>query len=230
MGERAQRVRREPRMALNALAQYMLASAGQRETILREQKYPSDFRVIYYDEANRAILRFLLDPDRDPEILRQAEQRIRAVTGVDRNEAQRLNANADAVAAFTACYQEITFDELVATRGPQDSSILIEGVTVNVRPEVLLTGQYRSSASSGAVKIYLSRNSALGEEGAAAAGAVVHMYIEGRAPTAHVCLPRHCTVVDVFGRACYAAPRAVTRRRNEIQAACREIAQRWPTI
>lgn len=225
-----QRVRRNPRMALNALAQYMAAPPARREAILRDQKYPADFRVLWYDYANRAILSYLLDSDRDGGILTTAEQRIRALPADDRNESQKLRDNADAVAAFAACRSSITFDNLKARRRSQEGNIVIEGVTISVRPEVVLEGHYRGSECIGGIKLYLSKNTRLGDSGLAMAGAVLHLFLERNAPPDSGCATRHCTVIDVFGRACSCAPRAVVRRRNDIEAACREIAQRWPTI
>lgn len=225
-----QRIHRLPRMSINALSQYLAATAARRERILHEQKYPPVFRARWYEHASRAILRYLLDPDHDPDFLNVAEQRIRALPAEDKNTRQKVRDNADAIAAFRACCTNIAFDALTASRGPEQGNSVVEGVTISVRPEVVLAGQYRNSNCVGGIKIYLSKNDRLGDEGAATIGSMVHLFMEHVAPADHNCNLRHCTVIDVFDRNCTAAPRAVNRRRAEIQAACREIAQRWPTI
>jgi hypothetical protein len=225
-----QRVHREPRMSINALSQYMTAPAARREAILREQKYPSDYRVIWYEHATRAIVRFLLDPEKDVNVLTEAAQRIRTRPEADRKEQRKLADNANALIAFAACYNQIPFDGLRVQRGPQEGNLVLEGVTISVRPEAQLVGDYRGVHSLGAVKLYLSKNNRLGTDGFATTGALLQFFMQARLPTGSTCLARHCNVVDVFGRKCVAAPRAAARRRNEVEAACREIAHRWPNI
>jgi hypothetical protein len=217
-------------MSLNALAQYMTANAGRRERILRDQKYPPTFQVTWYHEATRAITRYLLDPDRETDILTVAEERLDQQPADGDNERQRLNDNATAIRSFAACCEDITFDAMTAQRPPQDSQLVIEGVTVSVRPDVILGGSHRGHESLGGVKIYLSKNERLDEDSASAVGALLHRYVSGQAFDGENCNVRHCTVVDVFGRTCASAPRAITRRQREIDAACREIAQRWATV
>jgi hypothetical protein len=225
-----QKIHRSPRMSINALSQYLVATAARRERILHDQKYPPVFRARWYEHASRAILRYLLDPDHDVDYLNAAEQRIRALPAADKNSRQKNRDNADAVTAFRALCSAIAFDDLTTSRGPEQGNSLVEGVTVSVRPEVVLGGQYRNENCVGGIKVYLSKNDRLSEDGAATIGSMVHLFMEHNAPSGHSCKLRHCKVIDVFGRSCTTAPQAVHRRRAEIQAACREIAQRWPTI
>lgn len=225
-----QKIHSHPRLSLNALAQYLGAGAVRREKILFDQKYPATFRIIWYQQAIAAICRYLVDPDRPAEILARAESRIRSMPSASANERQRLHDNADAIAAFAACRDDVVFDGLMAERGPQESSMLIEGVAINVRPEVILSGQYRAGAALGGIKLYLSKNDALDASGFGAIGALLHQFVERASELGAICNPRHCTVVDVFARRCEGAPRAITRKRREIEAACREIALRWDSI
>jgi len=228
MAER--KVHRAPRMSINALAQYLVATPAGRERILRDQKYPPVFRARWYEHASRAIVRYLIDPDHDGDYLVSAEERIRALPATRKNDKQKLRDNADALVAFGAVAPAIAFDGLASERGPEQGNSLVEGVTISVRPEVVLSGQYRNEHSVGGFKIYLSKNERLSDDGTATIGSMLHLFMEQNAPTGHLCNLRHCRVIDVFGRSCTPAPRAVNRRRAEIQAACREIAHRWPTI
>lgn len=59
------RERHAPRFSVNSLSEYLVANASRRRRILEEQKRPRDFQVIYYKEAEEAIVRFIVD-DRDP--------------------------------------------------------------------------------------------------------------------------------------------------------------------
>jgi hypothetical protein len=224
------KIRRSPRLSVNALAQYIVAPAARRERILREQKYPPTFRTTWYGLAARVILRYLIDPERDAEILVAAEERIRALPATGKNRAQKVRDNADAIAAFRACCTNIIFDQLKVNRGPGEGTSFVEGVIISVRPEAVLTGKHLDRECIGGVKLYLSKNDRLGNEGAATIGAMLHTFLGQNTVQGHACNIRHCTVVDVFGRSCTRAPKAIIKRTDDIKAACREIAQRWPTI
>lgn len=218
-----------PRMSVNALTRYLTANAAQRETILEEQKYPDTFRSNWYVPAQRAIVRYLLDDERDDEILIAAEARIRETPAATRNEVQRRNGNVSAIASFRRCANTISFDGLTPERGPRSANIQVEGVTISVRPDIILTGQYRNDDCYGGIKLYI-KNDRLGVDGAAIVGAALQRYFSESLPDEAVCNARHCLVVDVLGSSCTRAPRAIVMRQREINAACREIALRWPTI
>lgn len=228
--QREQRVRQTPRMGLNALAQYMMAGAAARERILHDQKYPTGFRPIWYEHATRAIVRFLLASDRDAEMLTRAEDRIRALPYGGQNERQKLQDNADAVAAFSRCVRSIMLDGMTTSRGPEQANVFIEGVTISIRPEILLRGHYRGQELLGGLKVYLSKREPLQDEGLAIVGSLLHMAVDRLASEHERCIVRHCTVVDVFAGQCACAPTAVVRRRREVEATCREIAHRWPAV
>lgn len=82
----------------------------------------------------------------------------------------------------------------------------------------------------GGLKLYLSKADRLNEETGALVGTVVQVLVSNRLGPEEHCLQRHCQVIDVFGAECYEAPTAIVRRRREIQAACREIRERWEGI
>ena len=46
---------RKPRISVNKLAEFSRAKAGRQRQILSDQKYPTDFKGMYYKEASEAI-------------------------------------------------------------------------------------------------------------------------------------------------------------------------------
>lgn len=226
MADPAPTGRRSPRLSLNALAHYMAATAGQRESILREQKFPPEYKQVWYREATNTIIRFLLDEDQDEEILVRAIDRYLAAGG-SQHEQKRLKYNAEALQGFLGGYGELATDSLELARGSRSGTLAIEGVTISIRPEILLSGTYRGQRVCGGLKLYLSRSERLTDDSAAHIGALLFRYSGTSSPRAS---RRHCQVMDVFVGDVFAAPTATARRMNDIEAACREIALRWPSI
>lgn len=62
-------VRPEPRISVNKLGEYLVATASRRRQILRDQKRPPDFKVVRYADAQRAIVDYFIDRHSDPDVL-----------------------------------------------------------------------------------------------------------------------------------------------------------------
>jgi len=216
-------------MSLNALAQYTAATAAQRESILRDQKFPPEFKQVWYKDATNTIIRFLLDDDHDEEILVRAIDRFLAAGGTD-HEQKRLKYNAEALQGFLGGYGDLSTDSLSIARGPKSATLSIEGVTISVRPEIVLSGRYRGNRVAGGLKLYLARTDRLTDDSAAVIGALLHHYMGTSASPSRKISKRHCQVMDVFSGEVFAAPSAIVRRMRDLEAACREIALRWPSI
>ena len=45
----------QPRISVNNLAEFITAKAARQRQILRDQKFPQDYKVMYYKEASEAI-------------------------------------------------------------------------------------------------------------------------------------------------------------------------------
>ncbi|MBX3409845.1 MAG: hypothetical protein KF859_08155 [Phycisphaeraceae bacterium] len=226
-----QNVRKSPRMSANALATYMSASPTKRESVLREQKFPPTYRSRWYDIATKAITRCLIHPERDSEIIVQVIDRLHATTPADKHERQVAENNAAALESFLGVLPELEWDGLAAQGYPHRAATLeIEGVVLSVRPEVKLSGKLRGSQVRGGVKLYVSKSTRLGEDGGAVIGALLHEFSSQQCDNGEACKQRHCQVIDVFGEDWHAAPNAIKRRLRDIEAACREIRERWPHI
>lgn len=227
----SQKVRKVPRMSANALATYMSAAPAKREAVLREQKFPPTYRARWYDVASKAITRCLVHPDKESEIIVQALDRLHATMPADKHERQVAENNAAALESFLGVLPELEWDGLTAQRYPDSSATLeLEGVILSVRPEVKLSGKYRGDRVRGGVKLYLSKVTKLGEDGGAVIGALLHEFSSRQCHNGEACKQRHCQVIDVFGEDWHVAPSAIKRRLKDIEAACREIRERWPHI
>lgn len=222
-----QRVREGPRITLNSLSEYLTASATRRQGILREQKRPSDFRVVYYREVEEAIAASLAEDDEAP--LRRCRM---AIANLDRPDYERTRRANGLVAldTFEKIVSALPLDGLERQRGPsRPRRLSVEGVPVSVRPEVLLRTA-GGPAKVGAIKLYFSSTKALSKDRANFAGAILWRYVAGLVKEEEKADYKICFVVDVFAGKWYRAPRTYKRRIGEAEAACREIRAMWPFV
>lgn len=79
----------------------------------------------------------------------------------------------------------------------------------------------------GAIKLHFSRSAPLSAEGLQYAATLVHECLaEGEDHPSKA----RCFCVDVFGQKIETVPRAVKDRMKNLEAACEEIVERWPSL
>jgi hypothetical protein len=219
-----------PRISVNKLGEYMEASAGRRERIIQDQKNRPAFQVARYQEAQDAITDYLLRGARDESIITMAIERLDSAAPTTEWDEQRKKDCIGALESILS-FDEFPFlDNMLIVRGTLNpSKLAIAGVQVSVRPEIILRQTRSGGQVVGGVKLCLAKTMPLSDASASYIGTVLHQYVEQKVPGGSSAQFKNCVVLDVFAKAFYLAPRACTRRRQDVAAACREIARMWPS-
>lgn len=225
------RVRNTPRMSVNKLAEYTTtAPPGRRRSLLQDQKFPSDFKVVRYRRAVAAAQRAFSRPDRETALLDAALQLESEIPNSEW-DADDLRLSATALRELCSSLDSLHFDDLQVFSGPTDShKLVVAGVEVSVRPELLLQGMWRGQTVIGAIKLHFPKTYDIGSAGLGTIAMVLHKYLEQHPFADGVVSRRHCQAVDVFRGAVECAPGSTLRRWQDVEAACEEIAVRWQSL
>ena len=224
--------RPNPRVSINQIAGYLVGTPTQRRRILRDAKNPPTFMVNWYDPARQCINEFVAAGMANEAILTNEISRLYAVVPTSDHEETRLRTNAEALESVLGSYDQLDFAGLTPALAPNDQPYLgVCGVEISVRPEFFLSGSYRNRATVGGLKLYISKEDRLTDISAPYITCVVMRHVQANC-TAGGAVARQgsCLVYDVFAGRVYAAPSAVTRRFQDIDAACQEITLVWPTV
>jgi len=220
--------RSQPRIAVNALAQYLIAPAGRRHRIIVEQKRPKTFQVNYYDPATDAICEFLAGQIGHEELLSHR----RGVIGAPVTKEWGLRRNescGEAIRAVANARPDSGLAGLVVKRAKRrPPKMVIGSVLVSVRPELFLVRKREDGrVERGYLKLYFSKNAPLTQQLGKYIAAIVHQYAEMRLAERGGCDRELCRVLDVFTGNAFIAPIAIKRNRADIAEACREIGAMW---
>lgn len=219
-------IREDPRISVNKLGDYLVANAGRRRRILEEQKRPASYQVNYYEEAVDTMRLFYAQGMDETIIQQKIDELDQRIPGTDFEE-QKTRGCLEALEAFLELSGELDLSEYEVTLGdPRPARLVVGNVAISVRPELLL---YKGEALVGAVKFHVGKGTVLSPEHADYVGTTVHQYIE-EVLGGEELRQRDIYVVDLFRSRVRRAPQSYRRRRQDIQAACEEIAARWPTI
>lgn len=220
-----------PRISVNKLGEYMIAPPLRRRRIVADQKRPREFIVTRYRDAVGAMVEFLVAGGSNDRIITRAIAELEAKPVSTDFQSQDRDLSIEALESFLDTADQLDLNGLTMRAGDSDAKpLLIGGVSVSVRPEIVVTGQNRNGGTVGSIKLYLSKSFPLNETAGAYIGAgltrFTDEYLAGSATADY----RLCSVVDVFGQQVFTAPRAVQRRQNDIEAACEEIALLWDVV
>lgn len=221
--------RATPRISVAQLGVYMVARAGRRETIIKQQRRPKTFRTNRYEDASRALQRALAAGTDGLRVLAAERARLAAQVGGTEHEIQNRTLCIAALDAIAAAWDSLDFGGFLPALGhPSPPKLRIQEVGISVRPELTLHGRDdQGHPLIGAIKLRFSKTEPLPSDAAKYIAAAVEWHLEHVAGVGVNVSPVHCVVLDVFTGAITRAPRAKARRRADIAAACREIALGW---
>ncbi|QQQ17417.1 hypothetical protein JIP62_08600 [Brevundimonas vitis] len=225
-----QKFHKDPRISVNKLAEYLATNkASRRERILRDSKFPPTFQVIRYEPTLELAKRFLVGKVPNTQSLQVAISEYEATLVNGDFEERMKKSNVEAMKLFLGLAPTLDFHEATLTMGEHAPKKLpIADVAVSVRPDVLVTMSKKGAKQSGAIKLNISKGSPHTKDSAEYAGALLRHYLVSQG--GDDCDYRCCFTLDIFSKKLVEAPKAITNRLKDAEAACAEIARQWDSI
>lgn len=232
------RVATSPRISLNKLGEYMTASVRRRRRIILDQKYPKPHRgAARYAPAREAIVRHLEAGGVDSQRLVEAVQNL----GPHPFRADWQNEHRASCRFALNSFGEFFPPEvlsfgledpvIIGGRHNQSLHIKISGVKVSIRPDAYLQGMVGGDSVVGLLKLHFSKLHPIDPDAGRYITTLLHLYAEVELSGRDTLASRdHCVLLDVRHGSVHTAPECFKVRRQELEAACEEIAQRWGSI
>ena len=221
----------KPRISVNKLGEYVVASGTRQRSILRDQKFPG-IGGMYYAEAARAVSSCLASSLEDTSEITQAIRILEQKSTDKVGALRRISANIDALESFEAILDDIDMRGATAELGEQKpEKLVIHGVEISVRPEIILRGAGKSGKKQvGALKVHFPRTFPLTNVSAGYVAAVLQRYVGDKLIDDEIVAPTYCFVIDVGSRTVHSSVKATAARLKAIESDCQNIAAIWPTI
>jgi len=231
-----------PRLSVNELAHYMIASDTGRIGILRRAKTspPNSAAAIRYTDARRAICAFLADPTRNVSHLTNADLMLsqRAGDPSETNFRQNDAKHSIAVLRKIQSMSNTVAPYLFAKAPGQQPRLPIGGIEVSVRTDVLVIGKGKQSERMGAAVLRMDKDDATTpfarnkrKEMGLFAATVIRLHVERNLlETGKKVDSRLCMSIDVQRGEIFLAPNSRSQRMQNIRSACQMIAALWPQI
>ncbi len=153
----------EPRITAKALATFVYSSENARKRILRAQKFAQGFRMSYYKSAEALILRSLSGNRFDRSVLADGLKNIQPKKESKQHKA-RVKNNRAAISMFEEI-ADLAAPELgEITTNLNNSTIIIDGVAISVRPEIV--SKNKSLGTFSYTKLHFSKENKISADAA----------------------------------------------------------------
>lgn len=235
--DRVVEARKEPRISVNKLGEYLTATPARRRRIVHDAKYPSTFMVARYTAAENTIADWICSGCVDDLMLAQAMATLANAEPGSQFSRVRRDCCLQAIDRAGELRDRLNLPSGRVSYVRSNSAIPVEfdEVIVNVRPEVLIyTGGSSDNEGErrlGGIKLYLSKQHPLNEQSADYITTLLWQALVVRSAQELLLLNHEqIKVVDVFAGEVYTLPKAHKQRLREISAACSEIQDRWSAI
>lgn len=197
----AQKIRNNPRISINQLAEYLIATAARRRSILIQQKFPPSYIAARYDEAQDAVADYVTTFGFDSSKIIGVITQLSTAVPKTATEIQKLASCIEVLEIFLENSEILDFlSKYKVTSGVgKDNKMKISGVEVSLRPEIIFEGKNEKGKNIvGAVKLFFSKNIELTEKEADYITTSIKNYVQ-KINTDKVDVPNNTILVyDVF--------------------------------
>jgi hypothetical protein len=236
--DRVVEARKEPRISVNKLGEYLTATPARRRRIVHDAKYPSAFMVARYTAAENAIADWICSGCTDDLMLAQAMATLANAEPGSQFSRIRRDCCLQALDRAGELRDRLNLPTGRVSYVRTNTSIPVQfdNVTVSIRPEVFIytDGISRNGDDQrrlGGIKLYISKQHPLNEQSADYISTLLWQSLVVRSAQELLLLNHEqIKVVDVFAGEVFTLPKAHKQRLKEIAAACDEIGDRWQAI
>lgn len=222
------------RISVNKLGEYLAgASPARRRRIILDQKKPATVISARYRAAEEPVRAFFIGGCADESIIDQAVVALRTTPGKTDWATGDRQATADALDQVLKLTPKILAPNRTFRAPPSKPALLsVAGVGISVAPHLIVTSEGKGGPSVGAIKFHYVQDSAsaLTKVGSEYVATILHQWLLANPVKGHVASPALSMSVDVFRGAVVAAPTSFVKRLADVEAACEEIAARWPQL
>jgi hypothetical protein len=216
-----------PRISLNPLGEFAFVSDAKKIQILTDQRFGNEIKAPYYHNSSCATVRAYQGAQFDPSVLHLEIDKLRRIAPRSEQHAAKLENNIEMLVRFLKLRGEIVPPSGLHTPIRRSANLVLDGVTVSVRPEFITTDPRTGLFSLTKFRFSKSKVSADASE-----IILLGLFKYGQqlsVPGYHLD-PSATRLVDVHSGNIIFAHALPRIRETQLQNAFREIRALWPML
>lgn len=230
--QKTHRAVKNPTISARDLADFMVAGARRRRSIVQDCKFRPKVRLVQHSHARTAVSRYLCEPQLGAAWLAARADQLRDAIADDDFDRSLFDNNADYIDRFAEVCDKVVLPKADVVAKAITKEFDLNGVAVGPQIRFQFSRVTKTNkVRIGACALRYAKGKPLAENAGEWQAALMFGYLAG-ANDPNERQPEHklCIVVDAFSGKVIASPTDAVTRYNELAATCATIAEWWPNI
>lgn len=224
------KVNKTPRISLNKLAEYLEANPTRRKQIIHDAKYPEDVKGVRYNAVKDVIYPYLIS-HRDKLQLKAALDVFSKKKATTPWQIQDRDLSVDILNTLVDNDLKILNGCTLSYCDDDNKLLLIKGVGVSVRPDIIVSKVIKGATNKGAIKLHTSKTFPLNVASQKVVTGILDHYVHTHmVKSGEASNPKLAISFDLFTGILVSATGSFKSAMNRVELSCEEIALRWPTL
>lgn len=221
----------KPKMTVNKLGEYLVASPTRQRRILEQLKYPKEnkFGAVAHSDAREAIKQYFIKGF-DENVIKNCIESLESKIPANDYQAIMNAASIEALEAVLSCEiinSDFEYHPYIGSNPKLD----IKGVELSIYPDLIVKCKSKGTIQFGGLKLHLSKSSSITEEGNKYEAALIYKFLDENREGEIAELKAACCIsYDIFQNTFIECPKSVKIRLDNIEAGCLNIVAIWDSI
>jgi hypothetical protein len=221
---------KNPRISINKLAEYLEANSTRRKQIIYDAKYPQDIKGVRYIAAKEVMCTYLTD-HRDKIQLKAAIEKFSKKKATTTWQIQDRDLSVEMLNTLLTVDLSSLKDCDLFLFDEENKLLTVKGVAISIYPDIIVKSSKKGITQKGVIKLHTSKTYPLNDESKKIVAGMLFTYVSAHLlKTGEVANSKLCISCDLITGSISSAPGSFASRFKRIEAACEEIALRWPTL
>lgn len=215
-------------ISLNQFAEFSTATKAAKARIIKQQIKADKLLIPWYQGAKGSIKKYLKDVNDFAPIETELErQKTRSI------ETKRQRTDREVSIQALQRLIEMNLSRLFGNINYEVvklevKSIVVNGVQINISPEIVIKATIDGKVMYGGVKIHICKTKPFDLQQCNYVAILLHDFLLKITGEDEHVLPQFCICIDVFGDRIVSAKEKHIKESREIRNICNEILEMWP--
>lgn len=217
---------KSPRISVNKLAEYMIASPLRRKQIVKDAKYPQKYIETLYSEARSGIKNYIIN-NYDETILLDLIDYLKSKPCDNDHQATDIKNSISSLRHILSTDLPDLSNCTISEFDGENTMINIEGLNISIYPDLIIKNNINGKI--GGIKIHFPKSHELGE-GLVYVSTLIKNFFINKGHDNREIDEKLCITIDVFRMKYAIAPHAYIRLMQRLKVSCQEIVLWWNSI
>lgn len=218
-------------ISINQICDFIAASEKRKVSIVKAQKYPSNFIITRYRFARKCMKKHFLN-NFSPAVIMEGINVLQYKKGkTNHQESDRVNSILALEEFMNLIFPKYFYNKIYTFHKIENAHIYINGLKIIISPDIVFSYIEQGQRYIGGLKFRIVKSNSFDFEQASLSARLIRDYLEQTFDESLGIIDSNfCVCVDVFGNRVYSAPNTTSGHKLSLEITCSEIKDIWQKV